>query len=178
MAHILFWSVHGFTLSHYRRSTLAAAGVPHGRWTSPRLSTRQNRDQAKACCAVQIARAVWRIVEQALISANRGCQGGHAGPPRPSAGRRGKVWEISARQFMSRSSVQGDSYHVSRSETIQQLGVILPEVMWSRFWPSQPSHAEVRAQLERLIRVTTHRFGGMPPPCTPGSIKDGLRGFP
>jgi len=146
MAHILFSSVHGFilnilpsvhgfTLTPYRRSSLAVAGVPYRRRTSPRLSAWRSHDQAEMCCAVRIAQAVWRIAEQALIGANQGRLGRHAGPTRPSAGRRGTVREIGARQFMSRSSVRGDSYHGSRSETFPQLGVILPEVEWSRVWP-------------------------------------------
>ena len=120
--------VHVFTLTPYHRSSLAVAGVPYGRRTSPCISARQSRDQAEACCTVRIARAAWRIVVQAFISTNRGCLGGHAGPTRPSANRRGMVWEIGARQFMSRSLVRGNSYHATRSETIPQLGVILPKV--------------------------------------------------
>ena len=40
-------SVHGFIITPYRLSSLAAADVPHGRQTSSDLSARQSHDQAR-----------------------------------------------------------------------------------------------------------------------------------
>jgi len=67
--------------------------------------------------------------------------------------------------------VQGDSYHGVRSETIPQLGTILPEVEWSRFRPSWLGHSVAGAPTrapdlgdDTLLRVVA-------PPRTTGSIK-------
>jgi len=51
--------------------------------------------------------------------------------------------------------VQGVLCHGVRSETIPQLGIILPDVKCSRFWPSPLGRVLAGAQPERLIRVTT-----------------------
>ena len=84
-----------------------------------------------------------------LTSANRGCPGGHVGPTTPSAGRRGTV-----REFVQSNSCRGvrcGAIHImswGRSETIPQLGVILPEVEWSRFrqsWPGARGLGPIRA---------------------------------
>ena len=61
----------------------------------------------------------------------------------------------SGRRDTARGSVQCNSYHGIRSETIPQLETILPEVEWSRFRPSRPGHAVAGAQPECQIQVTT-----------------------
>ena len=73
-----------------------------------------------------------------LICASRGCPGGHARPTRPSACRRGTIREFV--QGNSCRGVQCGAMHImssGRSETIPQLGAILPEMEWTRFRPLQ-----------------------------------------
>ena len=51
------------------------------------------------------------------------------------------------------------------------LGTSWPELKWSCFRSWQPARVLAVAQPERLIRVTTHRFGSLPPPRTTGCVK-------
>jgi len=73
--------------------------------------------------------------------------------------------------------VQDDSWHGDRSETIPQLGIIFPDVKWSRFQPSRLSRMLAGAIPERPIHVPIHRFGSSPPPRTTGSIKGRVAGL-
>ena len=77
--------------------------------------------------------------------------------------------------------MQGDSCHIVQSETIPQLGIILPDVKWSCFRPSWLGRVLAEAQPERPIRVTTHRFGSSPHPAPQGRKRTGrgaVRAFP
>ena len=62
---------------------------------------------------------------------------------------------FSAKRFISWGSVQCDSCHGARSEMIQLLGTLWPEVKWSRFRSGRPARVLARVQAERPIRVTT-----------------------
>jgi len=84
--HILL-SVHGFAITSYLQSSLAAADVPQGRQTSPHLHGQRSRDRAEACCT---ARAMWRTWSR------------HARPTPLLAGRQGM-----ARGFMQGVSWRG-----------------------------------------------------------------------
>ena len=144
--------VHGFTRTPYRRSSLAVVGVPHRGRMSSHLS------------AWRELSASWSRHWSALIGGARagmrvgttlGQSPGHGPGDRCKAI---NVAEFGARRFRSlelscqKWSGAASGYH---SQVTQ----------WSR--PNQSGRFGLR-----------HRFGVMPPPCTPGSIKVRWRGHP
>ena len=142
-------SVHGVTITPYRRSSLTttATNVSRRRQTSSAPPRRCSCYQAEACCAA-----------------------GSLGP-------RGASWNRHIDQCQPRVAgvwhgVRCKVIHVTvlgarRLRSLEPSGW----KWWSRFRSWQPAHVLAGAQPECPIRVTTHRFGSSPPPRTTGSIK-------
>ena len=153
-------SVHEFTLTPYRRSSLAAAGVLHGRRTSPRLSGRRSRNKARACCT---APAMWRITEQAhspvLIGGTRAGTRDRRHPRLVVGARPGSsckaihVVEFGVGQFISCRGIRARRFHSLGSSCRKWSGAASGHRGLAAWGPGQS---------ECPIRVTTHRFGVAP----------------
>ena len=156
------YCLHGFTITSYFRSSLAAADGkrPPASTATEATIGRRHVVQLGPC---------WRTRSGHIDQRWLGRPSGHAGPTLPSASCQGMAWGF----------LQGDSWRGVRcgrfvscrevgARHFLRLGVTLPEMECSGFRQSRPGRAVGQDQSERPILVTTTLRGG---PCAAGPIK-------